>query len=59
VAPRAFAARWLKVGLLRATRRYARRQRAWFRAERDAVWLAPEAVDAAVREKLGWSANVR
>ncbi|HKU81866.1 MAG TPA: tRNA (adenosine(37)-N6)-dimethylallyltransferase MiaA [Candidatus Tumulicola sp.] len=47
----------LRASLLRATRRYARRQRAWFRSERDAVWLAPEAVDAAVREKLGWSAN--
>ena len=48
----------LRTVLQRATRRYARRQRAWFRAERDAVWLAPEAVDAAVREKLGWSANL-
>lgn len=48
----------LRTALLRATRRYARRQRAWFRAERDAVWLATEGVDATVREKLGWSANV-
>lgn len=48
----------LRTALLRATRRYARRQRAWFRAERDAVWIAAEGVDAAVREKLGWSANV-
>jgi tRNA dimethylallyltransferase len=47
----------LRATLVRATRRYARRQRAWFRREPDARWLAPEAVDALVREKLGWSAK--
>jgi tRNA dimethylallyltransferase len=43
--------------LERATRRYARRQRAWFRGERAALWLRPEAVAEAAREKLAWSAN--
>jgi tRNA dimethylallyltransferase len=45
----------LRASLERATKRYARRQRAWFRGERDASWLAPEAVSDAAREKLGWS----
>jgi tRNA dimethylallyltransferase len=40
--------------LERATRRYARRQRAWFRGELSTLWLEPPAVRAAVREKLGW-----
>lgn len=43
--------------LERATRRYARRQRAWFRGERDVLWLPPERVAEAAREKLGWPAN--
>ncbi|HYL26559.1 MAG TPA: tRNA (adenosine(37)-N6)-dimethylallyltransferase MiaA [Candidatus Nitrosotalea sp.] len=43
--------------LARATRRYARRQRAWFRSEPSTLWLAPEAVRGAVREKLGWSSK--
>ncbi len=47
----------LRLLLERATRRYARRQRAWFRGERDAAWLEPEAVFAFAREKLGWSAK--
>lgn len=49
--------RELRGSLERATRRYARRQRAWFRNEPGTIWLAPEAVAAAVREKLGWSAK--
>lgn len=49
----------LRASLERATKRYARRQRAWFRNEPDALWLAPEAVAAAAREKLGWSAKLR
>jgi tRNA dimethylallyltransferase len=49
--------RELSASLERATRRYARRQRAWFRSEPGTIWLAPEAVAAAVREKLGWSAK--
>lgn len=47
----------LRGALERATRRYARRQRAWFRGERGALWLRPEDAEATVREKLGWSAN--
>ena len=46
--------RELRDSLARATRRYARRQRAWFRGERDVLWLEPAAVEGAVREKLGW-----
>ncbi|MGA2759457.1 MAG: tRNA (adenosine(37)-N6)-dimethylallyltransferase MiaA [Candidatus Cybelea sp.] len=45
----------LRASLERATRRYARRQRAWFRAEPDTRWCAPEALHEMVREKLGWS----
>lgn len=45
----------LRESLARATRRYARRQRAWFRQEPAALWLSPESVRAAVREKLSWS----
>ncbi|MEO6835136.1 MAG: hypothetical protein ABI231_04425, partial [Candidatus Tumulicola sp.] len=47
----------LRASLERATKRYARRQRAWFRAERETLALAPEAVAGAAREKLGWSAK--
>jgi tRNA dimethylallyltransferase len=49
--------RELCASLARATRRYARRQRAWFRSEPTTFWLAPELVASAVREKLGWSAK--
>ncbi len=45
----------LRASLERATRRYARRQRAWFRGETTTLWCAPEAVEPAIREKLGWS----
>ncbi|MGA8576015.1 MAG: tRNA (adenosine(37)-N6)-dimethylallyltransferase MiaA [Candidatus Cybelea sp.] len=45
----------LRAALERATRRYARRQRAWFRGEPETVWIAPARVRALVREKLGWS----
>jgi len=47
--------RELRALLTRATRRYARRQRAWFRGERETLWLQPGAVERAVRENLGWS----
>jgi len=47
--------RELRALLVRATRRYARRQRAWFRGERETLWLQADAVERAVREKLGWS----
>jgi tRNA dimethylallyltransferase len=45
----------LREALARATRRYARRQRGWFRREPETHWLPPEAVEHAAREKLGWS----
>jgi tRNA dimethylallyltransferase len=44
----------LRALLVRATRRYARRQRAWFRGERETLWLPPEAVERVARENLGW-----
>jgi tRNA dimethylallyltransferase len=47
----------LRSSLDRATRRYARRQRAWFRGEAATLWLRPETVAPQVREKLGWSAK--
>jgi tRNA dimethylallyltransferase len=47
----------LRASLERATRRYARRQRAWFRSEPAAQWCAPESLSALVRENLGWSAK--
>jgi tRNA dimethylallyltransferase len=47
----------LRASLERATRRYARRQRAWFRSERDVLWLRPADVAQAAREKLAWSTN--
>jgi tRNA dimethylallyltransferase len=44
----------LRRQLNRATRRYARRQRAWFRSEPATLWLDPAAVAGAARETLGW-----
>ncbi|HEY5348579.1 MAG TPA: hypothetical protein VIJ64_02570, partial [Candidatus Lustribacter sp.] len=44
----------LRDALVRATRRYARRQRSWLRSEPGVVWAAPGAVEQAAREKLGW-----
>jgi tRNA dimethylallyltransferase len=49
--------RELRASLERATRRYARRQRAWFRGEPATLWLSPEAVATAARENLGWSSK--
>jgi tRNA dimethylallyltransferase len=49
--------RELRALLVRATRRYARRQRAWFRGERETLWLQPGAVERTVRENLGWHAK--
>lgn len=45
----------LRALLERATRRYARRQRAWFRREPETEWVEPSSVRALVREKLRWS----
>jgi tRNA A37 N6-isopentenylltransferase MiaA len=47
----------LRASLERATRRYARRQRAWFRSEPSTRWLAPDSVRGAARENLGWSSK--
>lgn len=44
----------LRALLVRATQRYARRQRAWFRGEPGTLWLEAGAVEAAAREKAGW-----
>lgn len=55
----AFAAGWstadeLRAQLIRATRRYAKRQATWFRSEPDVVRLQPDEVAAAARERLSW-----
>ena len=44
----------LRALLIRATRRYAKRQASWFRGEPQTEWLAPADVERAAREKLGW-----
>ncbi len=44
----------LLASLARATRRYARRQRAWFRSEPETLWIDPARVWSLVREKLRW-----
>jgi tRNA dimethylallyltransferase len=44
----------LRRTLVRATRRYAKRQQSWFRSEPQTVWAVPERVEALAREKLGW-----
>lgn len=45
----------LRASLARATRRYARRQRSWFRREPQMRWVAPAAVLETAREMLGWT----
>ena len=47
----------LRSSLARATRRYARRQCAWFRSEPSTLWLTAGAVRSVVREKIGWSSK--
>jgi tRNA dimethylallyltransferase len=44
----------LRASLVRATRRYARRQRSWLRGEPGITWVAPASLEAAAREKLAW-----
>ena len=44
----------LRALLVRATRRYAKRQATWFRSEPDTQWIAPGRIEQAAREKLGW-----
>ncbi|MDQ6929842.1 MAG: tRNA (adenosine(37)-N6)-dimethylallyltransferase MiaA [Candidatus Eremiobacteraeota bacterium] len=49
----------LRTLLVRATRRYAKRQVTWFRSEADTTWLSSseafERLSAIAREKLGWA----
>jgi tRNA dimethylallyltransferase len=44
----------LQTSLARATRRYARRQRAWFRHETGIRWVAPDEVMRALVDLAGW-----
>ncbi len=45
----------MREALARATRRYARRQRAWFRSEPVMQWVVPGDIERAARELLGWT----
>lgn len=45
----------LRALLVRATRRYAKRQGTWFRSEPHVTRIAREHAAAAAREKLGWA----
>jgi tRNA dimethylallyltransferase len=44
----------LRALLVRATRRFARRQLTWFRSEPNTSWVRAADVAASAREKLGW-----
>lgn len=44
----------LRALMIRATRRYAKRQATWFRSEPDIAWVKPHAVEQTAREILGW-----
>lgn len=44
----------LRASLARATRRYAKRQRTWFRSEPAVRWVTPAAAGGLVRAELGW-----
>ena len=46
--------RELRMLLVRATRRYAKRQATWFRGEPQTIWADPADVERLAREKLGW-----
>ncbi|GAC1307999.1 MAG: tRNA (adenosine(37)-N6)-dimethylallyltransferase MiaA [Vulcanimicrobiaceae bacterium] len=45
----------LRGALARATRRYAKRQRTWFRSEPGVRWTEAAGVEAIARDVLGWS----
>jgi len=49
----------LRATFVRATRRYAKRQRTWFRTEPHVVWLSGQdllaQIDTLAKEKLGWA----
>lgn len=51
--------RELRGAIVRATRRYAKRQATWFRTEPQTTWLArrdvPARIRSLAREKLGWA----
>jgi tRNA dimethylallyltransferase len=49
------SARELRALLIRATRRYAKRQKTWFRSEPDVEFLGPEAVEGFAISTLGWA----
>ena len=56
----AFLAGWstaaeLRAQLIRATRRYAKRQATWFRSEPGVVRVAPADVEAVAVQRLGWT----
>jgi tRNA dimethylallyltransferase len=56
----AYAAGWstaaeLRAQLIRATRRYAKRQATWFRSEPGVVRVTAAECEAAARERLGWA----
>jgi tRNA dimethylallyltransferase len=56
----AYAAGWstaaeLRAQLIRATRRYAKRQTTWFRSEPGVVRVSAAGCEAAARERLGWA----
>lgn len=55
----AYAAGWstlpeLRTQLIRATRRYAKRQGTWFRSEPEIVRVRPGELEATIRDRLGW-----
>jgi tRNA dimethylallyltransferase len=56
----AYAAGWstaaeLRAQLIRATRRYAKRQATWFRSEPGVVRVSAAACETVARERLGWA----
>jgi tRNA dimethylallyltransferase len=56
----AYAAGWstaaeLRAQLIRATRRYAKRQATWFRSEPGVVRVPAAACETVARERLGWA----
>jgi len=60
----AYGAGWLskqelRAGLIRATRRYGRRQMTWLRSERDVCWAKPQNAANAVIDVLGWGERRR
>jgi tRNA dimethylallyltransferase len=44
----------LRASLARATRRYAKRQRTWFRSEPNVEWLVPAEAASFAQRRLGW-----